>query len=133
MRLNVKFHTFFMFNQGVPLHIQSARACPDAGLISKAASGSRLIIRYSEEKKKKETKCFLLCPPCQADLNDERLNDIPETSQMSNTIFFAPIQSIPAPLRHYLQPSRLLRFIPWVSVLRKAVSADCRLWHRAGN
>lgn len=84
-----------MFNQGAPLHIQSARACPDAGLISKAASGSRLIIRYSEEKKqkgKKETKCFLLCSPCRAHLNDERLNDIPETSQMSNMRFLLPFR-----------------------------------------
>lgn len=130
-----------MFNQGAPLHIQSARACPDAGLISKAASGSRLIIRYSEEKKqkgKKETKCFLLCSPCRAHLNDERLNDIPETSQMSNMRFLLPFRVFQPPpprppIRRYLQPSLLLRFTPWVSALRKAVSADCRLWHRAGN
>lgn len=91
------------------------------------------VFRGKKKKGKKETKCFLLCSPCQADLSDERLNDIPETSQMSNMRFFAPIQSIGAPLRRYLQPSLLLRFVPWVSALRKAVSADCRLWHRAGN
>lgn len=83
-----------MFNQGVPRRVQSARACPDAGLISKAASGSRPIIRYSEEKKKKGKKFFLLYSPRQADLNDERLNDIPETSQMSNMRFLLPFRIV---------------------------------------
>lgn len=129
IRLNVKFHTFFMFNQGVPLHIQSGCAGPDAGLISKAVSGSRPIIRDSEAKRKREREkrhYVLLCPSCQADLKDETLNDIPQNEH----------DEILLPFRAFQPPSAVINNLPSLSgpgSPGEAVSADCGLWHRAGD
>lgn len=111
---------FFIFNQ--------PRTCPDAGLISKSGEQIKSDNNIFKGSIKRQPHP-MLCYWCQADLEDETLNDIPETSRMSN-ILFVPVSCISGP------PSLFaIFFLCPFSFLSQSVDSceDClhRLWSLA--